>query len=63
VRPHQFPGVVIDHDREVALPLANRDLVTAVLLVCTVSHATWSSKDRVNPASWRAHGTAATTTP
>ena len=36
---------------------------TAVLLVCTVSHATWSSKLRVKLESCRAHGTAATTTP
>jgi hypothetical protein len=34
----------------------------AVFEVLTVSHATVSSKLRVNPASWRAHGTAATTT-
>jgi hypothetical protein len=36
---------------------------TAVFDACTVSHATWSSNWRVNEASWRAHGTAATTTP
>ena len=36
---------------------------TAVLDVLTVSHATWSSKLRVNPESCLAHGTAATTTP
>jgi hypothetical protein len=34
----------------------------AVFEVFTVSHATVSSKLRVNPAPWRAHGTAATTT-
>jgi hypothetical protein len=33
----------------------------AVFDVLTVNHATVSSKLRVNPASWRAHGTAATT--
>jgi hypothetical protein len=35
----------------------------AVLEVLTASHAAVSSKLRVNPASCRAHGTAATTTP
>ena len=36
---------------------------TAVFEVCTVSHAVWSSNWRVKPASCRAHGTAATSTP
>src|SRR5207248_1545612 len=27
MRPHQLPSVVVDHYREVALPLANSDLV------------------------------------
>jgi hypothetical protein len=31
--------------------------------VFTASHAAWSSKERVNRDSWRAHGTAQTTTP
>src|SRR5215210_4235368 len=35
---------------------------TAVLDVFTASHATWSSNARVKRVSWRAHGTAATTT-
>ena len=37
--------------------------VTAVLDVFVASHATCSSNARVWPASWRAHGTDATTTP
>jgi hypothetical protein len=37
--------------------------VTAVLDVFVASHATYSSNARVWPASWRAHGTDATTTP
>ena len=36
---------------------------TAVLLVLTASHAIRFLDVRVKPASWRAHGTAATTTP
>jgi hypothetical protein len=36
---------------------------TAVFELCTASHATRSSKARVCPAPWRAHGTAATVTP
>jgi len=36
---------------------------TAVLEVLTVSQAHWFSKARVKFESWRAHGTAATTTP
>ena len=31
--------------------------------MCVTSQATWSSKARVCPAPWRAHGTAATVTP
>jgi len=36
---------------------------TAVFEAWTVSQQTWSSNARVNAESWRAHGTAATTTP
>jgi hypothetical protein len=37
--------------------------LTAALEVWTASHATVSSNARVKPEPWRAHGTAATTTP
>lgn len=37
--------------------------VIADFEVRTASHAVCSSKSRVNPDPWRAHGTAATTTP
>ena len=36
---------------------------TADRLVCTASHAVWSSKSRVNHEFGRAQGTDATTTP
>src|SRR5680860_1211132 len=38
-------------------------LVSADFDACVASQAVWSSKSRVNPASWRAHGTASTVTP
>ena len=100
VRPHQPAGVMVDHDREVSLALANRDLIKPQALkpgeqvaLGWASAATRSAdpadrsprdphqirhrrlarvdrqprdlifERRVNPASWRAHGTAATTTP